>query len=265
VGRFARPLLVALLLTLEAGCSLIPGGVAAAPEGAWRLVDGTADGRALPVVAGSEPTLTISGGEASGRAGCNLYGGTISIDGDRVRFSALQMTEMACDEPRMSSEAAYLAALAEVATASRSGDRLVLGGETVELRFELVPPQPDQSLVGVNWVLESLVDGEVAASVAGEPATLRIEEDGHVSGSTGCRGFTARASVDGARMVVSELVTDDRACAAELVGQDEHVLAVLDGEVMVSISGDQLSLTGRDRLGLDYRAAEPPGSSSSSG
>ena len=128
----------------------------------------------------------------------------------------------------MASEAAYLTALGVVTTTQRSGSELLLRGESVELHYAPVQPTPDRNLLGVDWTLESLISGATASSVAGDRATLRIDENGAVAGSTGCRGFTGHASLNGAQIQFTQLVTDDRACTAALRAQDEHVLAVLE-------------------------------------
>lgn len=140
-----RALILALLLP---GCSLLPGAGSVAMDGQWRLQAGTNQGRAVPIVAGSQITLKIDGDQVGGSSACNIYGGTIRIHGTSIVISALSMTEMACQESLMASEAAYLAALPRATTAARNGNILVLAGPQVELRFVLVPPVADADLVG---------------------------------------------------------------------------------------------------------------------
>lgn len=123
-----------LSLLVAAGCALAPGR-SAALDGTWHLTTGAHHGEPVPIVAPGSVTLTIDGPEIGGRAACNIYGGAIDIDNGRITISALSMTEMACEEELMASEAAYLAALGAVGTAERTGDGLVLAGPDVELRF----------------------------------------------------------------------------------------------------------------------------------
>lgn len=66
----------------------------------------------------------------------------------------------------------------------------MLIGDGVRLRFTPVQPVPESELSGTRWVLETLLDGETAASTLGEPAVLRLREDGTFEGSTGCRTLT---------------------------------------------------------------------------
>jgi heat shock protein HslJ len=64
----------------------------------------------------------------------------------------------------MASEAAYLAALAAVETAERTGDRLTLAGPDVELLYMLEPPAADLP-----------AQDEHVIGVLGEPLTVAIE------------------------------------------------------------------------------------------
>ena len=100
-----KALILALLLS---GCSLLTHGVATSLDGEWQLQAGTNQGQAIPIVAGSHITLNVDGTKAGGGAACNIYGGTIQVNGSSVAISALSMTEMACQENLMASEAAYL-------------------------------------------------------------------------------------------------------------------------------------------------------------
>ena len=78
----------------------------------------------------------------SGRAACNSYGGDVVVENGDVKFGPLAMTEMACDEAIMASEAAYAAALPEVRAATLAGDQLTLTGPGVELVYERAETGP---------------------------------------------------------------------------------------------------------------------------
>jgi len=232
-------------------------GVFGAPadlDGSWTLVRGTHDGAAITPVPGSVVTLSIDGTDVGGTAACNQYGGTIERDGTSISIGALSMTEMACAEPIMALESAYLAALPLVTAATRVGDALTLTGPGVELEYTLVPPEADAELVGTTWTLESLVSGDAVSSVMGD-ATLLLADDGTLSGSTGCRLFSAGYAVDGTTLVVDDLMVDMRACDETVAAQDDAVLAVLGADPTLSIDGSRLSLRA-DLAGLDYRAGE---------
>jgi heat shock protein HslJ len=245
-SRRSSPILLAVLL---AACGLL-GPDSAELDGDWVLRSGSVDGQPLALVANRVVTLRIDGDEVGGTAACNIYGGTIDRDGSTITIGALSMTEMGCDEPTMALESAYLAALAAVTSADRAESSLLLEGPGVELTFALDVPEPDASLVGTVWSLESMVTGDAVSSVLG-PATLLLLEDGTMRGSTGCRDFTARYELSGADLRVTDLVADQVECDEGMASQDGHVLGTFASQVRLSIEGNRLSVSGTDR-GLDY-------------
>ena len=241
-----------ILVLLLSGCSLLSGG-STTLDGEWLLQAGTNQGQAVPVVAGTKITLRIDGSQAGGSAACNLYGGTIQVNGTAVEISALSMTEMACQENVMASESAYLAALPRVTTAERSGDSLVLSGPQVELRYALVPPVANANLVGTTWILESLITGEAVSSTVGEGVTLEFSGDGRIAASTGCRSVSGTYEVTDGQVQVSLDPYDLIGCAAEVGDQDAHILGVLSQGLTITIDGDRLTLMAGEK-GIGYRA-----------
>jgi heat shock protein HslJ len=249
-----RNLAIGTLALFLAACSLLPGAENAALNAEWQLQAGTNKGAAIPIVAASRITLKIHGADVGGSAACNIYGGTIQVNGTTIKISALSMTEMACQEPVMASEAAYLAALPRVTTAARAGNSLVLSGPRVELRFALVPPVANADLAGSVWVLDSLISGEVVSSIRGDEATLQLNPDGTLSASTGCREVTGQYDLSGTQVQVTLDPYDMIACANPLGAQDTRVLAVIGGVdgFTVTILGNSMTLTAGDQ-GLGYR------------
>lgn len=245
-----RTAVMAMLAGLLAACG---GSAAGAPEldGAWRLEAGSHGDRTVPIVEGSPITLTVAGKTIEGTAACNGYGGTIEQDGTSVRVVVASMTEMACAEPVMASEAAYVDALADVTTAARDGGRLVLSGAGVELELTLLPPIPTAELVGTTWTLASLIEGETVSSVTGEPATLRLDDDGRITGSTGCRSFSGTYRVSGDEVQITALSTGPETCPDELAAQDTHVLDVLGDGFTAQIDGNRLTVS-HGPSGLGY-------------
>lgn len=65
-----------------------------------------------------------------GLGGCNRFGGRYEQAGDRLSFSPLMATRMACRPDIMTAEQAFFDILAKVTAMRRDGDRLeLLGGE----------------------------------------------------------------------------------------------------------------------------------------
>jgi heat shock protein HslJ len=182
-----------------------------------------------------------------------VYGGTIKVRGSSISISALSMTEMACQEKLMASEAAYLAALPRVTTVDRSVSSLVLSGPQVELRFALVPPVANANLVGTAWILDSLISGDAVSSTVGERVALQLSGDGRLSASTGCRDVTGSYTVSDGQVEVTLDPYDAIGCAGELGAQDAHILDVLSGAFSIDINGDRLTLMAGNQ-GIGYRA-----------
>jgi heat shock protein HslJ len=244
---------VLLLTALTAACGEEP------PPGAdpfgtddWRLVAGTVDGTALVLVDGFPVTLRIDNGQLGGTAACNSYGGPITIvDGVVAIGPGLVQTEMYClEETVMDLEGAFLAALPRVDAVTVVGELLVLIGDGVELRFEVVPPEPDAALIGTNWTLDTITEGEVASTPAA-PATLVFSADGSVSGSTGCNSlFGSYSAADG----FSPLGTTKMACEPAVMDQEALVLAILGPEATLTIAGSSLTIADLAGRTLVYRA-----------
>ena len=89
------------------------------------------------VVDGTTVTLKIEGDRVSGKAGCNSYGGSVEINGDRLKFGSLFSTKMACmGGGIMEQEQRYLNLLQTVTHGEvRSDGALVLTGSGGEIEF----------------------------------------------------------------------------------------------------------------------------------
>ena len=76
------------------------------------------------------PTIAFGGdGSVTGSAGCNTFSGTYAVDGTSLGVGPLGTTKMACADPTMFVESAFLAALRGATGWSvRPDGRLVLDG-----------------------------------------------------------------------------------------------------------------------------------------
>jgi len=72
------------------------------------------------------PYLRFDGGRVGGLGGCNRFGGRYETDGDKLSFSPLMATRMACRPDIMKAEQAFFEMLAKV-------KGMVLAGDTLEL------------------------------------------------------------------------------------------------------------------------------------
>ncbi len=242
------------VVLVVAGCGTATGSP---PEvtGEWELVEFSRDGAVVPEPVGGRATLTVTDGELGGTSFCNSYSGTYRLDGDDLTVSGLGGTEMGCAPELMDAESAYLAALAAVEQADNAEGYLVLSGGDAELRFRPLPEVPASDLTGTEWVLETLLDGEVASSTSGARAVLRLADDGTVGASTGCRGLTGSWALEGDVVRVDGARPEAATCGPDVAAQDDQVVAVLSADFQVAVTEDSLTVTGADGLGLVYRDA----------
>lgn len=257
-----RPLTAALAALLVVACggtsaTTLPSGPPAAlePDGPWQLVEGTVGGQPLGLIEDARVTLNVDGSNVSGQAACNQYFGELAIESGRVSTAGFGQTEMACAEPVMALEAAYLSALARIESAHMDGPVMVLTAPGVELRFERLQPPPTASIVGTLWQLESLVDGDSVSSAAGPPATLLLQADGALRGSTGCRTLTGHYMERGDEIWANEFGADGECPPGAARAQDNHIVGVLGDGFRAAVVGQQLILGKDDGTGLIYRAA----------
>ncbi|MDI1464579.1 META domain-containing protein [Catellatospora sp. KI3] len=80
------------------------------------------------VPGGAAAYLEFADGKVSGSTGCNQLGGTAEVRGDRIVFSALRTTKMACADEVNRLERAVLAALRGEVVWKVTADRLDLTG-----------------------------------------------------------------------------------------------------------------------------------------
>jgi heat shock protein HslJ len=124
--------LSATIMLSIAACAL-PGLPTADPlKGtSWRLV--TLGGAGL--IPGTQVTATFEDGQVHGQA-CNSYGGSYKVSGDKITFSDIYMTEMACMDPQgvMEQERRYVEMLGMAQTFKVSSGQLQIfaaGGEVL--------------------------------------------------------------------------------------------------------------------------------------
>lgn len=246
-------MVVLLAAVLLAACG---EGDAGGPDvtGEWELAEGTADGAALPRPRGLPATLEFRDDEVRGRSFCNHYSSTYRLDGSSLSFDGLGGTEMGCDPGIMAAEAAFLDALGRATTVTRESGDLLLTGDGVRLRFTPVVPEPERPLEGTRWVLDTLVEGDTAASTLGDPAVLVLDPDRTAEASTGCQSITGTWLLEDGALVIDDLL-GSATCPPDLADQDAHVTAVLSSGPSVAIEGDRLTLTADDGRGLSYRAS----------
>jgi heat shock protein HslJ len=214
-------------------------GAAATLEGTdWRADAIVVDGALAPVPADIDVTLRLDGGQADGTAACNHYGGGYSLTGDALTFGPMAVTEMACEEPRMSLERAFLAALTATVSFRIDGGQLrLLDGAGADLAVLSAPGATQGSIEGA-WQLAEIVQGDMVALI-GSDATVVFGADGSLTGTTGCNTLMSDYAVEGSSLKVGPVATTKMACKDESAQQAEAaLLRALEAATAWEISPD---------------------------
>jgi heat shock protein HslJ len=212
-------------------------------EATWRLEDATLEELAPGAPDATVASLAFADGQVSGTSGCNSYFGTYEAHDDgRLSIGALGGTEMACEEPLMALESAYLAALGGVERFTVDDASLTLDGEVRLVFFEEVPPEP-LPLVGTTWDLASIYAGDTVSSVvAGSQLTMALADDGSVSGTAGCDTYMGTYALDGASLSFGPLASTRMTCSEDLMAQEASFLDAMSRVESTAIEGTGLTL-----------------------
>ena len=123
-----RVLLVVAIPSIVSLAACDGSGANALRDTAWELTSLAGS----DLLAGTAITIKFAADQVSGSAGCNTYGGSYEVSGDRLDLPDLYATEMGCLEPAgiLEQESAYLTALRSAAGYQIDGDRLEILDET---------------------------------------------------------------------------------------------------------------------------------------
>ena len=202
--------------------------------------------------------ITFEGEVMAVNGGCNTITGAYKVEADTLAWvDTPAATMMACEEPLMAQDTWLTEVLTAGLEASLDRANLVLSGDEVTITLE---EEADAPLTGTKWTLESIVANDAVSSLPTgvTPPTLDIADDGTVTFSSGCNsggGSVVIGDFDGEGVLdFGVMRVTLMACEGDGAPVEASVLAVLDGEVEVSIDGQVLTLTNGGQ-GLQYRAS----------
>ena len=115
--------------------------------------------------------------------------------------------------------------------------------------------QESRSIVGSWELIEFGPAGSTMPAVEDSEAGLTFNEDGSVSGSTGCNGAGSEYTVDGDQIEFAPFVSTLMACEDPIMEQESTFHQVLNGTATYEIDGDTLTLS-RDGMVLVFTAAQ---------
>lgn len=224
------------------------GGPAADLAGRQFLSEAVEErGEPRPLVPSTRIFLTFdeAGRNVGASAGCNSFSGPYEVEGNRLVVDQMGGTEMGCDEARHAQDQWLVDLLMSDPNFELDGDRLILtSGATVVSLLDREVADPDRSLTGTTWVLDTLVEGEVASTPpAGTRASIAFDDDGTFSIETGCNSGGGRYTLEGDRLTFTSYETTLMACKDEREVLEAHMLGLLQaGGVEVEIEADHLTI-----------------------
>jgi heat shock protein HslJ len=260
-------LLMLLVSCALVGCgsSQITGGATAptspssSPEAGRTYLSTEVTGHELV----ANTTISISfdtSGALAARAGCNSIGGSYSVANATLNVGALSQTDMGCAPELMSQDDWIVSLLTTDPTFTVDADTLVISGPTGSITMlDKKTAQPDASLVGNRWLVDTIIQGEVASTPPqGAAGSILFGSDGTLTASLGCNTGSAQFTVSGDTITIGAMATTRMACFGEAAELEKHMLAALTGVVQFAIDGDALTLTAESGAGLGLQLEQHP-------
>jgi len=163
----------------------------------WQAVSlRNAEGKMIDILADAPISLEFADGKAVGSAGCNRYFTAYEADGNTLAIDdKIGSTMMACPQPVMAQEQAYLKLLPQAVTFEISDGSLTLSdadGKTL-LTFAApaiaTAPVAEAKLVGPVWQWQGVQMANDTETAVADPAsyTIQFSEDGSVAVKADCK------------------------------------------------------------------------------
>ena len=235
-----------VLILAACGSSGTQGGGSDLTGKVWALT--ALNGQPLAAGTGISAQFT-SDGKVSGSAGCNRYRGKYTVSGGNITFDpSIATTMMACLQPVMDQESAYLKMLGEAKTYSVKGDELTLTGanNTTLATYKA----ETQDLAGTNWEAIGYNNGKqaVVSVMLGTTITASFGKGGNLTGNAGCNDYNGTYTVSGNQITIGPLASTRKMCndPAGVMDQDAQYLAALGTAATYKIEDMALELRTKD-------------------
>ncbi len=179
-------------------------------------------------------------------AGCNHLGGSFTLEDDHMRVSEMGMTEMGCDMALMDQDSWFATFFSGGPHLSMTDDVLTVTGADAALIFvDREVAEPDRSLTGQIWTIDSFIDGDAvsALNLTTDP-TISFSDAGEMTIASGCNDGWGSYSVDGNTLTFTGVSFTEMECSDESTADAERHVAgvVMDGSATYTIDAARLTI-----------------------
>ncbi len=185
-------------------------------------------------------------------AGCNTINGPVRLGGGHVEVTDLAMTGIGCGDDLHEQDRWLSAFVGSKPNWRLDGTSLVLSSASTEVVM-VDRTEPNLPLRGTKWVVETIIDGQAAASTPVAAEASLVFDKATVAVETGCNRGSGGYVVSGNVIRFGSISATKMACAPERLDQENAILAVLGEEVTYEIEGNQLFLRLRSNTGINFR------------
>lgn len=194
----------------------------------------------------SRANVRFDHGKISGSDGCNRFGGSYTVNTDRLSVGENMMsTMMAC--PNMEQSQAFKNAIKNAKIYKNDGNTLTLldeKGEVLETLFYLPSHMRPDAYYVTHY---NNGKGGVVNVAKGSFVSLELLKDNRVIGSTGCNEYTSSYTTKDNTITIGFPATTRKMCSPELMEQEKNFTTTLSHVHTISRNGDAYEL--RDEKG----------------
>jgi heat shock protein HslJ len=204
-----------------------------------------------PLVPGTQVQVNFYDDTIGVRAGCNYIGARYVVEGGRLSTGELESTAIGCDADRLIQDDWPRALIGLGPTVRLAGAELTIesGGRGLVLVERATAS--DAGLVGTNWRLTTLIDGDTAMSMPdGVTAEITFDEQGKVVVHSGCNtgSGTYHLAEERSRLTFTDLAVTEMGCTGPAADIEAAVLAVIGARVVsYRLGADELTLQAGER------------------
>jgi heat shock protein HslJ len=186
-------------------------------------------------------------------AGCNTINGPVRVGGGHLEVTDLGVTGIGCDNQLHEQDKWLSAFVAGKPSWRLDGTNLVVSSASTDM-IMADRTEPNLALRDTRWIVETIVDGQAAASTPVVAEASLVFDKSTVTVETGCNRFAGNYVLSGNVIRFASIGATKKVCDPERKDQENAILAVLGDEVTYEIEANQLFLRLPSNTGINLRA-----------